>query len=341
MEGSPYRNISISPRGGTGREGQTWSASQQGPGASPSGVMPGVWRNSIPEYFSQQFAPYFLISSSNSRNNLCTPLNRNPPYTSTMKPKSDLTLDSSSIRVVLLLKLLHPEGPLLTIGVEEVSNWREKYHLSNDITIRIPGPVYRVSDFEIKEIPVYEGFFESGFRDRVPSLVAKVSEALEISLGRYHLHPSGMELPVQEISKKERKRHPVFDGRWADKFAFMHLPEFSSAWRTAGGCACVDSSLGKRMTERALKLPIETSGPFSCEQRSTGTNQRRGSTGRVQESFKVMSEKKAARKRAAPSENDDEVQFIKCSKRQAMTAPASSSKKKSKASGSTPKVSPS
>ena len=50
---------------------------------------------------------------------------------------------------------------------------------------------------------------------------------------------------------------------------------------------------------------------------------------------------KAAPKRAAPSENDDEVQFIKCSKRQAMTAPASSSKKKSKASGSTPKVSPS
>ena len=72
----------------------------------------------------------------------------------------------------------------MTIGVEEVANWREKYHLSNDITIRIPGPVYRVSDFEIKEIPVFEGFFESGFRDRVPSLVAKVSEALEISLGK-------------------------------------------------------------------------------------------------------------------------------------------------------------
>ena len=125
---------------------------------------------------------------------------------------------------------------------------------------------------------MYEEFFESGLRDRVPSLVVKVLEALEISPGqlnppswkiliamqnlgdledltigiaevlysyaisplnggerRYHLHPRGRELPVQEIQKKERKRHPVFDGRWTEKFAFMHLLGFSSVWRTAGG----------------------------------------------------------------------------------------------------------
>ncbi|KAF3514251.1 hypothetical protein F2Q69_00005853 [Brassica cretica] len=52
-----------------------------------------------------------------------------------------------------------------------------------------------------------------------------------------------------------------------------------------------------------------------------------------------MSAKKAAPKRAAPSETEDEVQFIRSSKRQAATALASSSKKKSKASESTPKVS--
>ncbi|KAH0862591.1 hypothetical protein HID58_079802 [Brassica napus] len=58
--------------------------------------------------------------------------------------------------------------------------------------------------------------------------------------------------------------------------------------------------------------------------------------------IEVMSGKRAAPKRAAPSKNDDEVQFIRSSKCQATTAPApSSSKKKSKASGSTPKVSPS
>ena len=56
--------------------------------------------------------------------------------------------------------------------------------------------------------------------------------------------------------------------------------------------------------------------------------------------LEVMSTKKAAPKKAAPSENDDEVQFIKSNKRQAATSLASSSKKKSRASGSTPRVSP-
>ncbi|KAL0667968.1 hypothetical protein Bca4012_030672 [Brassica carinata] len=57
--------------------------------------------------------------------------------------------------------------------------------------------------------------------------------------------------------------------------------------------------------------------------------------------LEVMSAKKAAPKKATLSENDDEVQFIKSNKRQAATALASSYKKKSRASGSTPKVSPS
>ncbi|KAF2589446.1 hypothetical protein F2Q70_00038427 [Brassica cretica] len=75
-------------------------------------------------------------------------------------------------------------GPLSSTGVDEGANWRVKYHLSDDVDIRIPGPIDRVSDFEVDEVPVNEGVFESGFRDRVPSLVAKVSEALEISLGQ-------------------------------------------------------------------------------------------------------------------------------------------------------------
>lgn len=52
---------------------------------------------------------------------------------------------------------------------------------------------------------------------------------------RYHVHPYNREPPVQDISKKERKRHPVFDGCWTKRFAFMHLPEFSSIWCLAGG----------------------------------------------------------------------------------------------------------
>ncbi|KAH0866880.1 hypothetical protein HID58_073902 [Brassica napus] len=131
-------------------------------------------------------------------------------------------------------------GPLSLIGVEEIAIWREKYNLSEDIIIRVPGPVDRVSDFEIDEIPVYEGFFESGFRDRVPSLVnLGVLEGLSIGVvevlncysisplnsgeGIYYLHPRSRVPLIHEIPKKERKHHPVFEGRWTEKFSFMHL----------------------------------------------------------------------------------------------------------------------
>ncbi|KAH0879421.1 hypothetical protein HID58_066815, partial [Brassica napus] len=263
---------------------------------------------------------------------------------------------------------LHPMGPLSVIGVEEVAGWREKFELSDDVDIRVPGPIERVSDFDVDKVPVYEGFFKSGFRDRVHSLVAKVSEALGISPGqlnlpswraliamqnlgdleglvievaevlysysisplnggegRYHLHPCNRELP--------RKRHPAFDGRWTEKFAFMRLPGFSAVWRLAGG----------RTTKRVLKHPSERRQiPFLCHV----SGDMSGSKGEealaeYKRAFEVVSAKKAAPKRAAPSKNDDEVQFIKSNKRQAVTAPASSSKKRSKASGSTLKVSPS
>ncbi|XP_013613808.1 PREDICTED: protein NRT1/ PTR FAMILY 8.3-like [Brassica oleracea var. oleracea] len=49
-----------------------------------------------------------------------------------------------------------PVGPLSVIGVEEVANWRRKFRLPDDVTIRIPGPFDKVSDFELGEILVYE-----------------------------------------------------------------------------------------------------------------------------------------------------------------------------------------
>ncbi|KAL0771663.1 hypothetical protein Bca101_036814 [Brassica carinata] len=74
--------------------------------------------------------------------------------------------------------------PLSIIGVEEVVNWRKKFRLPDDVIIRIPGPFDRVLDFELGEIHVYEGFFESGFRDQIPSLVAEISNAVKISPGQ-------------------------------------------------------------------------------------------------------------------------------------------------------------
>ncbi|KAF3486143.1 hypothetical protein F2Q69_00054238 [Brassica cretica] len=79
---------------------------------------------------------------------------------------------------------LSPVGPLSVIGVEEVANWRKNFCLPDDVTIRIPGPFDRVSDFELGEIPVYESFFESGFGDQIPSLVAEISKAVKISPGQ-------------------------------------------------------------------------------------------------------------------------------------------------------------
>ncbi|KAL0656039.1 hypothetical protein Bca4012_076623 [Brassica carinata] len=76
--------------------------------------------------------------------------------------------------------LYPPIGPPSVIGVEDVADWRMKYNLPTDVIIRVSGPEDRVSDFGVDEVPVYEGYFESGFMDRVPSLVAKISETLEI-----------------------------------------------------------------------------------------------------------------------------------------------------------------
>ena len=58
--------------------------------------------------------------------------------------------------------------------------WRKKYNLPDDVVIRAPEPGEVVSYFGIDEVPVYEGYFASGFGDHVPSLIAKISETLEI-----------------------------------------------------------------------------------------------------------------------------------------------------------------
>ncbi|KAF2583135.1 hypothetical protein F2Q68_00004584 [Brassica cretica] len=111
------------------------------------------------------------------------------------------------------------------------------------------------------------------------------------------------------------------------------------------------SSSATKTTERVLKLPLERCQvPFLVSRKALESfsiwgnmsgSKSEEALAEYKRAVEVMSAKKAAPKRAALSENDDEVQFIKSYKCQATTALASSSKKKPKASGSTPKVSPS
>ncbi|KAF3602746.1 hypothetical protein F2Q69_00036253 [Brassica cretica] len=71
---------------------------------------------------------------------------------------------------------------------------------------------------------------------------------------RYYLHPRGKEPPVREIPKKERKRLLAFEGNWTKKFAFMHLPGFSSIWQLEGRLVV---GIKKDTIEQVLKPPLE------------------------------------------------------------------------------------
>ncbi|KAH0868459.1 hypothetical protein HID58_075481 [Brassica napus] len=170
---------------------------------------------------------------------------------------------------------LSPVGPLSVIGVEEVANWRKKFRLPDVVTIRIPGPFDRVSDFEPDEIHVYEGFFES------------------------------------DISHS-------------------------------------DYSSGRDTIEQLLELPLERREVYflvsdEALDRCTIRGVMSGSKGdealaEYKKALEPMSARKAAVKRTGPVE-DKEVQFVGSSRRQVTAAVAlSSSKKKSKASGSVPKT---
>ncbi|KAF3576177.1 hypothetical protein DY000_02030642 [Brassica cretica] len=189
-----------------------------------------------------------------------------------------------------------PVGPLSSIGVDEVANWRVKYHLPDDVVIRIPGPIDRVSDFEIDE----------------------VSEALEISLGQ--LNPSSWRtlIAFQNLGDLEGLIIGVaeaFDGRWTEKFSFMYLPGFSPVWCTAE-IPSVDPSLGEKTIKQIQELPIDRRQvPFLVSkealERGSIWGNMSGSKGEealaeYKRALEVMSAKKAAPKKAAPSENDDE-----------------------------------
>ncbi|KAH0926446.1 hypothetical protein HID58_018702 [Brassica napus] len=280
-----------------------------------------------------------------------------------------------------------PVGPISEIGVEEVAFWRQKFYLSENLVIQIPGPLDTVSDFRAGEVLIYEGFFESGFRDQVPSLIVEVSRAVNISPGQlnppawriliamqnlgdleglvvgvaevlycysvfplnggersYHLHPRGGMLPVQKLSRSEKKHHPVFEGIWASKFAFMSLPGFSSTWHTAD-ISRADFSSGRYVIEQMLGLPVDPCEiSFLVSEEALDRCSIRDPRGaealeEYKKALEVMAARKAVIHRLVPARGSN-IQFTRSGKNQAapIVAPLSS-KKRSKASVFKPSLS--
>ncbi|KAG2322998.1 hypothetical protein Bca52824_016211 [Brassica carinata] len=171
-----------------------------------------------------------------------------------MRDKSDPALDSSSIGSRSLnhaavkgalfaseTERLPPVVPLSIIRVGEITNWREKYQLSEDVVIRV-SEALEISLAKLNPPSWRTLIAMQNLGDLEGRVIGVVNVLYSYSIsplnggeGRYHLHPRIRELPVHEIPKRERKHHPVFESRWTKKFAFMGLPGFSSIWRAAGG----------------------------------------------------------------------------------------------------------
>ncbi|KAF2607709.1 hypothetical protein F2Q68_00043114 [Brassica cretica] len=216
-----------------------------------------------------------------------------------------------------------PIGPPSVIGVEEVADWRMKYNLPVDVIIQVPGPEDRVSDFGVDEVHVYEGYFESGqlnppaWRTLIAlqnlgdlqGLVIGVAEVLcsyfvsplsDVEW-RYYLRPRGKEPPVREAKK------------------VLIVPCFLDAdWPR------VDYSSGRETIERMLGLPIERHKiPFLVSKAALkccsiwgemSVSKGDAALAEYKKALEVMSARKSAPKRAA-SVDDDEVQFLRSSKR--------------------------
>ena len=65
------------------------------------------------------------------------------------------------------------------------------------------GPIDRISDLESGEIPLYEGFFESGFRDQIPSLVTE-TKVVRISPGQLNPPSWRTLITMQNIGENRR-----------------------------------------------------------------------------------------------------------------------------------------
>ncbi|KAL0876699.1 hypothetical protein Bca101_026404 [Brassica carinata] len=128
--------------------------------------------------------PSFPASFVGGRTRPCHP--PADPFSSSISAWAEVPEADCELVPMAPLKLhrsyLLDDGPRSEIRSRGDRGMKRRYDLSEGIILRAPSPSDRISDFGVDEVPIYEAYFESGFRGNVPSLVAKLSEFLEISL---------------------------------------------------------------------------------------------------------------------------------------------------------------
>ncbi|KAF2558047.1 hypothetical protein F2Q68_00016836 [Brassica cretica] len=203
----------------------------------------------------------------------------------------------------LPLSCVYAAPPLVcaasSVSEDELAEWRSRYSLPYSIVLRVPTPEERASSYILREIAIYEAFFDSGLRGTIPALIAGLAKSpcLENPHSYPKLRRFGVSitcgLPIVEELPKSDRKGLVFNKKWQERYAFMVFPGSSYRWNFIAGTHHAPLE-GEKAVLRARQLPADrrqggiTNDPFAA----------------YQEAAKVMSAKKGSSSRSA---SGDEV----------------------------------
>ncbi|KAL0716219.1 hypothetical protein Bca4012_065541 [Brassica carinata] len=100
-------------------------------------------------------------------------------------------------------------GPASTVVEDDLVEWRSKYSLSPHIALRAPASEERASIHALGEIPVYEAFFETGFRGAVPALIVGLCDFFEISPSQLNPPAWRILIAIQNLGDLEYGESPA------------------------------------------------------------------------------------------------------------------------------------
>ncbi|KAF3560957.1 hypothetical protein DY000_02015629 [Brassica cretica] len=151
-------------------------------GDPEAGVLPGVWRNSIPEYFSPTVCPLLLDFVIELGEYLCIQVNRISPISDwglvllgplILVEHGKLWASDVVLKTIEPGALMFAEEDLHALG--DLANIRRKYLIHPSVGMRSPTEFERAPDGGAGEVTVYEAYLEAGFWGVIPSLIGEVS----------------------------------------------------------------------------------------------------------------------------------------------------------------------